>query len=98
ARIVVERVHSTVLEIEDEESVAIARRCVDRVREQITALVERDVAHAAEQLIVASDEIVEDDVGAARTLRLRIHRRARSAGRRATRGTAASTRRVSSIR
>src|SRR6185437_12976321 len=64
ARVVVERVDTILLEIEHEQAVSVARRGVNGVSEQVALLVERDVANAAEQLIVPRNQIVQNHIRA----------------------------------
>ena len=62
--VVLERNHPAVLEVEDEEAVAVLRRRIDRVSEELAGLVKRNVADTAEQLVAARCQVVNDDVNA----------------------------------
>src|SRR5262249_52489174 len=64
ARVVVDRIHAAARQIDDEQAVAVLHLRVDGVREQISLLVERDLTDAAEELVVAGVQVVENDVGA----------------------------------
>ena len=64
---VVERVQFPVAEVEDEQAVAVLGRGVDGEGEQLTGLVERDLADAAEQEVTAGPEVVNRHIHPGRT-------------------------------